>query len=249
MKRIRVFELSKQLNMTSKELLSQLERLNIPVNSHMSPVEMEDVKKIKQRFFASPSNTEFKLSEKRIRDTVIRRRTPIRATSKHQMIHREQDLRVEIEPRETEILIKHDETGYSYENLFVTYLHGSKHVEIIDPYIQEPHQIRNLVVFVEMLLSKTTVRKLHLVTKSSKTAKNCDQEGKLNALKKSTEKHGFDFSFEFDQRKHDRSIKADSGWRIKLGRGLDIFQKADFYGIGMCDQTKRKCYTDDGVNV
>ncbi|MGM0427890.1 MAG: MIT C-terminal domain-containing protein, partial [Thermodesulfobacteriota bacterium] len=41
---------------------------------------------------------------------------------------------------------------------------------------------------------------------------------------------------------HDRWIETDTGWRIILGRGLDIFQKPeDRFTLGVFDQTKRKC--------
>ena len=41
---------------------------------------------------------------------------------------------------------------------------------------------------------------------------------------------------------HDRWIETDTGWRIILGRGLDIFQKPDDkFTLGFMDQTKRKC--------
>lgn len=41
---------------------------------------------------------------------------------------------------------------------------------------------------------------------------------------------------------HDRWIEADTGWRIILGQGLDIFQRPeDKFSLGFNDQTKRKC--------
>ena len=36
---------------------------------------------------------------------------------------------------------------------------------------------------------------------------------------------GIQFNVQFDEKIHDRSIRADNGWKILLGRGLDIFQK------------------------
>ena len=35
---------------------------------------------------------------------------------------------------------------------------------------------------------------------------------------------GINFDIEFNDAIHDRSIVTDSGWKILLGRGLDIFQ-------------------------
>jgi ATP-dependent Lon protease len=51
-----------------------------------------------------------------------------------------------------------------------------------------------------------------------------------------------DFSFEFDEELHDRSITTDAGWKILLGRGLDIFQKTNgWYDIADHYQEVRKC--------
>ena len=36
---------------------------------------------------------------------------------------------------------------------------------------------------------------------------------------------GIKFNVEWDETIHDRSITTDTGWKILLGRGLDIFQK------------------------
>lgn len=36
---------------------------------------------------------------------------------------------------------------------------------------------------------------------------------------------GIKFNVRWDETIHDRSIRADNGWKILLGRGLDIFQK------------------------
>ena len=38
---------------------------------------------------------------------------------------------------------------------------------------------------------------------------------------------GFHLSYRFDDTIHDREIITDTGWKIILGRGLDIFQKYD----------------------
>ena len=41
---------------------------------------------------------------------------------------------------------------------------------------------------------------------------------------------------------HDREIRFDNGWVIKIGRGLDFFQKPDlWFGIGANDLTLRRC--------
>lgn len=49
---IRIYELSKEINVTNKEILAKLAGLGIPAKSHMSSVDAETVKKLKEIFAA-----------------------------------------------------------------------------------------------------------------------------------------------------------------------------------------------------
>jgi len=41
---------------------------------------------------------------------------------------------------------------------------------------------------------------------------------------------------------HDREIRLDNGWVIKIGRGLDFYQKpASWFELGAHDLSLRKC--------
>ena len=41
---------------------------------------------------------------------------------------------------------------------------------------------------------------------------------------------------------HDREIRVDNGWIIKIGRGLDFYQKPEgWFEIGTHDLDLRKC--------
>jgi ATP-dependent Lon protease len=49
-------------------------------------------------------------------------------------------------------------------------------------------------------------------------------------------------TYKFDPTAHDRRIETDNGWRINLGRGLDIFQRVEKkFSLGFIDQAQRKC--------
>ena len=48
--KLRVYEYAKSLNMSSKEIITILKRLNIPVNNHMSVMENDTVSKVEQFF-------------------------------------------------------------------------------------------------------------------------------------------------------------------------------------------------------
>ena len=52
--------------------------------------------------------------------------------------------------------------------------------------------------------------------------------------------HGIDFTYDFDA-DHDRFIHLDNGWKINLGRGMDIFDKVERFSIDRISQEERRC--------
>ncbi|MHA6529214.1 translation initiation factor IF-2 [Paenibacillus sp. BAC0078] len=54
--KLRVYEYAKSLNMSSKEIITILKRLNVPVNNHMSVMENDSVTKVEQFFKDIKSN-------------------------------------------------------------------------------------------------------------------------------------------------------------------------------------------------
>ena len=51
---------------------------------------------------------------------------------------------------------------------------------------------------------------------------------------------GIEFTYDFDA-VHDRFIHLDNGWKINLGRGLDIFDKVERFSIDRISQEDRRC--------
>lgn len=50
------------------------------------------------------------------------------------------------------------------------------------------------------------------------------------------------FEFDFNFNLHDCEIRIDNGWVVKIGRGLDFYQKPlSWYELGTNDLTLRKC--------
>jgi len=73
---------------------------------------------------------------------------------------------------------------------------------------------------------------------------------KLEELKIKLRKENIELEYSFDPNLHDRWIDVDTGWKIILGRGLDIFQKPDSqFSLGFLDQTKKKKVQGDEYNV
>ncbi|MBS3809390.1 MAG: translation initiation factor IF-2 [Desulfobacterales bacterium] len=68
----RVFELARELNMTNKELLDELQKINVDVSSHLSSLEDDTVNRIKNEIFGREKKAE--VEDTRIKPNVIRRR-------------------------------------------------------------------------------------------------------------------------------------------------------------------------------
>lgn len=71
MSKTRVYELAKELDVDSKDFVIRLEKLGIAVKSHSSTLEDDDVERVKREFHLGGRK---EIVEKRIKETVIRRR-------------------------------------------------------------------------------------------------------------------------------------------------------------------------------
>ncbi|MDC4232432.1 BREX system Lon protease-like protein BrxL [Actinomyces sp. B33] len=119
--------------------------------------------------------------------------------------------------------------GVSYENVLLPYLQGAERIRITDPYIRMPHQGRNLADLLSLLAStKEDADEIdvELVTAEEKKAEfKQTQLIMLKNIKEASDAVGVRLHVRFDDTIHDRRIETDKGWRIDLGKGLDIWQK------------------------
>lgn len=131
--------------------------------------------------------------------------------------------------------------GVSYEKLFAPYMAGANVITVEDPYIRASWQVKNLMEFALMLINTRPVDdlKLELVT-NEEDEKIPDLIDKLDDIKEDLSSYGITFEYSFRDF-HDRCIKTDTGWRITLGRGLDMFEKYSPYSIASSRQDMRKC--------
>jgi ATP-dependent Lon protease len=121
-----------------------------------------------------------------------------------------------------------NQRGVSYETLLLPYLRGAAEITVVDPYIRLPHQGRNLVDLLGLLASAKDPADEISVTLVTKEDTGDFQKQHLLMLKEIQDgaaSVGIKFNVRWDETIHDRSIRADNGWKILLGRGLDIFQK------------------------
>jgi ATP-dependent Lon protease len=145
-------------------------------------------------------------------------------------------------PKEQHFTILYGDTGYSYESIFGPYLQGARSVVIEDPYIRLQHQIQNFVRFCETLLKAGTVRKISLITGHDDKTPLAEMAEKLEVLKQSLLEIDVELEVKLNPNIHDREIRLDNGWIIKIGRGLDFYQKpSSWFEVGAHDLNLRKC--------
>lgn len=146
-----------------------------------------------------------------------------------------------LEPHQT--ILKDNQTGVSYKRLFGAYLKGAQKITIQDPYIRLPYQMNNLFEFCMMLSSMKEPdeeMQIDVITWNNEEFM-ADSVQHFEELKSSVLDLGIHLTVNFEEN-HDRFIQADNGWKITLGRGLDIFEKIEGrFNVASKDQTKRKC--------
>ena len=141
------------------------------------------------------------------------------------------------------VQIKDNQTGVSFRKLYGDYLKDAKKVILTDPYIRMVHQFERLAEFCLMLSelnSSESVTDIHVVTWNDED-KLEQSTHNFEELAESLEELNLNLTWEY-QPLHDRSIKTDDGWFIKLGRGLDIFERPENrFHIASISQKNRKC--------
>ncbi|XP_077199609.1 MIT domain-containing protein 1 isoform X3 [Paroedura picta] len=115
-----------------------------------------------------------------------------------------------------QIKIEENTKGFSYEKLFQDYLNETvTEVWVEDPYIRQVHQ------------------------GSGKS----QQMSVLQEIEQSLKDYGIILDVSYSSSLHDREIRFNNGWVIKIGRGLDYFKKPQGrFCLGFCDFDLRPCH-------
>ncbi|XP_053313460.1 MIT domain-containing protein 1 [Spea bombifrons] len=144
-----------------------------------------------------------------------------------------------------QIKILENATGYSYENLFKPYVNEMlTEVWVEDPYIRYVHQLYNFLRFCEMLVKgPSKVKRINLLTSMDEENGKALQTSCLQEIQNSLQDYGVTLDVAFSSSIHDREIRFNNGWMIKIGRGLDYFKKPQGrFSIGYCDFDLRPCH-------
>ncbi|NIM17540.1 MAG: BREX system Lon protease-like protein BrxL [Candidatus Aminicenantes bacterium] len=153
-----------------------------------------------------------------------------------------EDLPLVTELKEKHIKISYGDTGFGFKSLFGDYLDGINKISVEDPYIRSPHQVQNFLRLCELAVSVGTIKEIHLLTSYDHEEEKRDIEEKLNSIVSSILNYGITLCFKFSKNLHDREIRLDNKWIIKIGRGLDFYQAPeDWYSLGATDMDLRPC--------
>ena len=146
-------------------------------------------------------------------------------------------------------VIQENMKGVSYYKIFSRHLENASSLIIEDPYIRKNHQFRNLMELLEMfynMIPEGEEGQVQLLTvKDEDLYKRQDQEDNLKEIEDNFQSTKLKFSFELKDKdtSHARSIITDTGWKISLDRGLDIFQYFEFSKFNLASrlQEERLC--------
>ncbi len=81
-----------------------------------------------------------------------------------------------------------------------------------------------------------------LVTGYDDNTQLAEIQEKLGELKQSLLEMDIELDVKLNPNLHDREIRLDNGWVIKIGRGLDFYQKpGSWFEVGANELSLRKC--------
>lgn len=148
--------------------------------------------------------------------------------------------------KEQHLTFAEGELGVTYEKLFAPYIKGAKHITITDPYIRNVFQTLNLMEFLELVEQNKAVADEVYVELVTTTDENImeTQETNFKQIESSCYALGIKFTYRFNSTIHARSIVTDTGWKISLDRGLEIYQnceRKDFFAFTTRLQKYRPC--------
>lgn len=131
-------------------------------------------------------------------------------------------------PKPGHVVFTENRKGISFDKIFGPWTDGATRIVITDPYIRKFHQARNVMELIEMLIRRKQPEDqvtVHLVT-ARDDGNIQEQRECLDGIAEACTGTGVDFTWAFDGTGtiHARDIATDTGWKMVLDRGLDIFQ-------------------------
>ena len=130
---------------------------------------------------------------------------------------------------ESHLVFQENQRGVYFDRLFGPYLSGATKISVTDPYLRMFHQQRNLMELLETISKVNDPGHevaVHVLTAEDEFGAD-KQVDNFQKMADACASIGISFTWEFDRsgKKHDRDITTDTGWKIVLSRGLDVFQR------------------------
>tara|TARA_R110000751_G_scaffold67466_1_gene137743 strand:- start:286 stop:2352 length:2067 start_codon:yes stop_codon:yes gene_type:complete len=131
-------------------------------------------------------------------------------------------------PKPGHVVFTENRKGISFDKIFGPWTDGATKITVTDPYIRKFHQARNVMELIEMLIRRKEPEDqvaVHLVTAPDEEIIQ-EQRQCLDGIAEACTGTGVDFTWVFDGTGtlHARDIITNTGWKMVLDRGLDIFQ-------------------------
>jgi len=132
-------------------------------------------------------------------------------------------------PQVQHLTFEENQRGVTFDELFGPYLQGAGEIVVTDPYIRLFFQARNMMEFLETVATNKEAGDqvaVRLITTRDEFEAD-RQEEYLQKMQLSVAPVGIDFTWEYDDDHtiHARHVVTDTGWKILLDRGLDIYQR------------------------
>jgi signal recognition particle receptor subunit beta len=126
------------------------------------------------------------------------------------------------------IRLNNGEKAWPYDRVFpARYLKGAVRIRLIDGYLADPHQLRNLGEFLLHLAESARPKEVEVLTKFADVDAAARQDRVVgNLAEELFRDYGVALNLRRDSDVHDRFLVMDHGVLFKLGRGLDFYKPA-----------------------
>ena len=133
-------------------------------------------------------------------------------------------------------------TGYTYESIFRPYIDTAEEIVVEDPYIRKIYQFDNFARFCALALRFGAVRKIALNSYCEFGEDIDEVRSRLETLRRDLKSRGVELTYSYEFRGHDREVRFSNGWRVNIGRGLDIYYPPESWAsIEASDFSLRRC--------
>lgn len=148
---------------------------------------------------------------------------------------------------EKEYQINDEDSGFSYESIFGTYITKAEKIDIKEPYLRLRYQLDNFNHFCSLVAQAGHIKTIELITAQLDGDDKDLSDSYLEDIKRRLDENfSIMFNWKRDISLHEREIRSDNGWIILSDRGLDIYKKPDsrnefgYFDLGLrkCKQTK-----------